>query len=65
MNNFGLVDILETLYLSSTALGDIDNDNDLDAIIIGIAQLSNDAFKPRVYENMLTTLSIENTTDSS
>ena len=57
MNNFGLVDILETLYLSSTALGDIDNDNDLDAIIIGIAQLSNDAFKPRVYENMLTTLS--------
>jgi hypothetical protein len=63
MNNFGLVDILETLYLSSTALGDIDNDNDLDAIIIGIAQLSTDIFKPRVYENMLTTLSIENTTD--
>ena len=57
MNNFGLVDILETVYLSSTALGDIDNDNDLDAIIIGIAQLSNDIFKPRVYENMLTTLS--------
>jgi hypothetical protein len=57
MNNFGLVDILETLYLSSTALGDIDNDNDLDAIIIGIAQLSNDIHKPRVYENMLTTLS--------
>ena len=63
MNNFGLVDILETVYLSSTALGDIDNDNDLDAIIIGIAQLSNDIFKPRVYENMLTTLSMENTTD--
>ena len=63
MNNFGLVDILETLYLSSTALGDIDNDNDLDAIITGIAQFSTDIFKPRVYENMLTTLSIENTTD--
>ena len=34
MNNFSLVGTLETLYLSSTALGDIDNDNDLDAIII-------------------------------
>jgi hypothetical protein len=64
MNNFSLVDTLETLYLSSTALGDIDNDNDLDAIIIGIAQLSADIYKPRVYENMLTTLSTENTTDS-
>ena len=48
MNNFSLVDTLETLYLSSTALGDIDNDNDLDAIIIGIAQLSADIYKPRV-----------------
>ena len=65
MNNFSLVDTLETLYLSSTALGDIDNDNDLDAIIIGIAQLSADIYKPRVYENMLTTLSTENTTDNS
>ena len=64
MNNFSLVDTLETVYLSSTALGDIDNDNDIDAIIIGIAQLSADIHKPRVYENMLTTLSIENTTDS-
>jgi len=49
MNNFSLVDTLETLYLSSTALGDIDNDNDLDAIIIGIAQLSANIYKPRVY----------------
>ena len=64
MNNFSLVDTLEPVYLSSTALGDIDNDNDIDAIIIGIAQLSADIHKPRVYENMLTTLSIENTTDS-
>jgi len=64
MNNFSLVDTLETLYLSSTALGDIDNDNDLDAIIIGIAQLSADIYKPRVYENMLTTLSTENTTEN-
>ena len=64
MNNFSLVDTLEKVYLSSTALGDIDNDNDIDAIIIGIAQLSADIHKPRVYENMLTTLSIENTTDS-
>ena len=64
MNNFSLVDTLETLYLSSTALGDIDNDNDLDAIIVGIAQLSANICKPRVYENTLTTLSTENTTDS-
>ena len=64
MNNFSLVDTLETLYLSSTALGDIDNDNDLDAIIIGIAQLSANIYKPRVYENTLTTLSTENITDS-
>jgi len=64
MNNFSLVDTLETLYLSSTALGDIDNDNDLDAIIVGIAQLSANIYKPRVYENTLTTLSTENTTDS-
>ena len=64
MNNFSLVDTLETLYLSSTALGDIDNDNDLDAIIVGIAQLSANIYKPRVYENTLTTLSTENTPDS-
>lgn len=57
MNSFSLVDTLETVYLSSTALGDIDNDNDLDAIILGIAQLSSTGiFKPRVYENMLTCL---------
>ena len=60
MNNFSLVDTLEKLYLSSTSLGDIDNDNDLDVIIIGIAQLSDDIFKPRVYKNMLTPLSIKN-----
>jgi len=64
MNNFSLVDTLETLYLSSTALGDVDNDSDLDVIITGIVQLSADIHKPRLYENMLTTLSTESTTDS-
>jgi len=64
MNNFNLVDILETVYIPTTALGDIDNDNDLDVIITGIAQLSADIHKPRVYENMLATLSTENTTEN-
>ena len=60
MNNFSLVDTLVPLYASSTSLGDIDNDNDIDVIIIGIAQLSDDIFKPRVYKNMLTPLSTKN-----
>ena len=56
-NNFSLVDILATVYIPSTALGDIDNDNDLDAIVTGIANVSGSSFKSRVYKNMLTTLS--------
>ena len=56
-NNFSLVDILATVYIPSTALGDIDNDNDLDAIVTGIANISGSSFKSRVYKNMLTTLS--------
>jgi hypothetical protein len=61
-NNFSLVDILETVYIPSTALGDIDNDDDLDAIITGISTVSGSNFKSRVYKNMLTTTSIEVTT---
>ena len=56
-NNFSLVDVLATVYIPSTALGDIDNDNDLDAIVTGIANVSGSSFKSRVYKNMLTTLS--------
>ena len=56
-NNFSLVDVLATVYIPSTALGDIDNDNDLDAIVTGIANISGSSFKSRVYKNMLTTLS--------
>ena len=56
-NNFSLVDVLVTVYIPSTALGDIDNDNDLDAIVTGIANVSGSSFKSRVYKNMLTTLS--------
>ena len=56
-NNFSLVDVLATVYIPSTALGDIDNDNDLDAIVTGIAVISGSSFKSRVYKNMLTTLS--------
>ncbi len=61
-NNFSLVDVLATVYIPSTALGDIDNDNDLDAIITGIANVSGSSFKSRVYKNMLITTSIEITT---
>ena len=61
-NNFSLVDVLVTVYIPSTALGDIDNDNDLDAIVTGIANVSGSSFKSRVYKNMLTTTSIEITT---
>ncbi|MDG2081103.1 MAG: T9SS type A sorting domain-containing protein, partial [Bacteroidales bacterium] len=47
-------------YGSTTAIGDIDGDNDLDMIVTGIAnQATTDIFKPRVYKNMLVTTSIE------
>lgn len=58
MNQFSLVDSLVDVYLSTTAIGDIDGDNDLDAIIVGISN-ELDFVKPRVYKNMLTTTSIE------
>jgi len=56
-NNFSLGDVLVTVYIPSIALGDIDNDNDLDAIVTGIANVSGSPFKSRVYRNTLTTLS--------
>lgn len=58
MNNFNLVDSLKKVYNSTTALGDIDGDNDLDAIIVGIGWAP-DFVRPRVYKNMLTTTSTE------
>ncbi len=60
-NNFNLVDSLVQVYNSTTAIGDIDGDNDLDMIVTGIGNLPStpDPFKPRVYKNMLATTSIE------
>ncbi|MFT4537076.1 MAG: hypothetical protein ACI9P5_004455 [Saprospiraceae bacterium] len=60
-NNFNVVDTLVQVYNSTTAIGDIDGDNDLDMIVTGIGNLPGtpDPFKPRVYKNMLTTTSIE------
>ena len=60
-NNFNLVDTLVQVYNSTTAIGDIDGDNDLDMIVTGIGNLPGtpDPFRPRVYKNMLTTTSIE------
>ena len=60
-NNFNLVGTLVQVYNSTTAIGDIDGDNDLDMIVTGIGNLPGtpDPFKPRVYKNILTTTSIE------
>lgn len=60
-NNFNVVDTLVQVYNSTTAIGDIDGDNDLDMIVTGIGNLPGtpDPFKPRVYKNMLTNTSIE------
>ena len=60
-NNFNLVDSLVQVYNSTTAIGDIDGDNDLDMIVTGIGNLPGtpDPFKPRVYKHMLTATSIE------
>jgi hypothetical protein len=60
-NNFNVVDTLVQVYISTTAIGDIDGDNDLDMIVTGIGNLPGtpDPFKPRVYKNMLTNTSIE------
>ena len=65
-NNFNLVDSLVRVYGSTTAIGDIDGDNDLDMIVTGIAnQATTDIFKPRVYKNMLVTTSVEIAFDDS
>jgi len=64
MNNFGLVDSLIEVYISTTAIGDIDSDNDLDIIIVGISN-EPDFVKPRVYRNLLTTTSIEMASEGS
>lgn len=56
-NNFNLADSLVGVYLSTTAIDDIDGDNDLDMIVLGIAnQSTTNVFKPRVYKNMFTEL---------
>jgi hypothetical protein len=48
-NNFILADELVNVYLSSTDIGDVDGDSDIDAVIVGI---SND-FMPRIYLNTI------------
>ena len=48
-NNFILADELIGVYLSSTDIGDVDGDSDIDAVIVGI---SND-FMPRIYLNTI------------
>lgn len=49
-NNFVLVDSLVDVYLTSTAIADIDGDSKLDIVISGISNEIN-AFEPRVYLN--------------
>ncbi|MFK7775795.1 MAG: T9SS type A sorting domain-containing protein [Saprospiraceae bacterium] len=49
-NNFVLVDSLVDVYLTSTAIADIDGDNNLDVVISGISNDIN-SFGPRVYLN--------------
>lgn len=49
-NNFVLVDSLVDVYLTSTAIADLDGDNDLDVVISGISNEIN-GFIPRVYIN--------------
>ncbi|HPE98425.1 MAG TPA: T9SS type A sorting domain-containing protein [Chitinophagales bacterium] len=52
-NIFVAVDSLEDAYLTSTAIGDIDNDGDLDAVILGISNDADNTFGTRIYINEL------------
>ncbi len=60
-NLFVAVDSLEDVYLSKTSIADIDGDNDLDVVIVGIGSPSiGSAFKTRTYINQtLVGLSVE------
>lgn len=49
-NNFIILDTLNPMYFTSTAVADIDGDNDLDVIMVGI-QNSTTAFKTRTFVN--------------
>lgn len=48
-NNFVLVDSLIDAYFTATAIDDIDGDNDLDVVMVGID--NQDPFKTRIYLN--------------
>lgn len=50
-NNFGLSDTLIGVYLGNTAITDLDNDGDPDAIIVGISN-ETEPFVPRTYLNI-------------
>ena len=49
-NNFVLVDSLVDVYLTSTVIGDLDGDDDLDVVISGISNQT-DGLKVRKYFN--------------
>lgn len=53
--SFVLAEVLNPMYLTSTAIADFDGDNDLDIVMLGINN-STDPFKTRMFTNISTIL---------